>query len=678
MTVQVTGAPWEIRVEQIKYPADKRKRFVAKVCREIREAREARAEQREPQWETSVAQYQGRLERDDAGPRDCRLDFTQSRELADSMAARMINPVMGYRQLFVADELNPAYADEAQRHEAVSAHIAPKKVYLEPMFQGFQQAAVYGTCWVKVDWDRVERQVRTWGAVGRHPAVRTVVVREGSFPKVVHTPNMLWPGNSGDDIDAAPWIAERYQERPSEIEAKSERGQSYRTGLKAAELEKLAKAESRPKQELGVEREGGPTAPREDAPRDLYQVCIPHPDDGVETILWLDVDNEIELGWVENWYFDHQRPYRRFAFRSIIGSLDGESLMAVLENLHKAYTALLAIILDHSTRATEKLIVALEGTGLKEQFADGRLYTGFVEAAGDVVADLKQSILDISLQGNLGDLRWVLELLEVHMNNVSSIASAMFGHEVADRPTAYGTDRVLTEAQQPLSLMLERWLQFWADVHAMQYSRYRQYKPEGMAFFERVENGLDHELVSHEITWPAGYWGEQIGFRTSVSSQSMSREIRKQELLALLERLPQILNGLLPLAERALAGDPLAMLIGQLVRRYLAMIEDFFAEFQIATGSDELEGGLFSALEIGEEYARIVEQLQGQIQQLQGKLAQYEPPGMAPGMVGPAGPQGAQAGPGGMAAPPGAPGLPPAGGPVPVPAAPPGPPVAFQ
>jgi hypothetical protein len=676
MTIELTGNPYEIKTEPIKYSLKKRAKFIKKICDEIIEAREARDEQRTKQWKISVAQYQGQLERDDAGPRDCKLDFTQSRELADSMASRVINPIMGYRQLFVADLQDPSYEDVAQNSEKISAHIAPKKVYLEPMHQGFQQGAIFGTTWVKLDWFKRMKTVREWSVDDEgKPTISSAEVldREGCFPRVMHTPNMLWPQGSGDDIDLAAWIAEKYRERPSVIEKKSKR-EVYRRGLTAKKLVDGKIDDEAAELEVGVERKDGPSPPRDDAERDLYQVFLPHPEEDYETILWLDVDNGIELNWVENWFFDYQRPYRRFPFRSILNSLDGESLMAVLENLHKAYTALISIILDHSTRAVEPLLFYLEGTGLRDHFAEGRLSTGAVEVSSDIVDELKNSIMDVNLQGRLTDLKWVLELILSHMNNVSSIAAAMFGHELAERPTAGGTDRVLTESQQPLSLFLSRWLQFWAEVHTMQFARYRQFKPDGMEFFSRSIDGLSTTLTPETISWEAGYWGEQIGFKTTVSSQTMSRDIRKQELLALLERLPQIIQGLIPLIERAVAGDPVSMLVGQLVQRYLGMVENFFEEFEIATGGEELKDGLFSALEIGKQYAELMEGLQGQIQQLKGKLAKYEPPAVPPGMGGPAGPEGPPVGPGEVGPPPGAAGMGPSGGAVPPPAPPVGPP----
>lgn len=665
-----TGSPYEIEVKQISYPEDKRKKFITKICSEIREARQARDEQRTEQWKTSVAQYQGRLQREDAGPRDCKLDFTQSRELADSMAARMINPIMGYRQMFVAEAEIQDYDDAARDAELVSTHIAPKEVYLEPMFAAFQQAAVFGTCWVKVDWQSRVKTVREWEPGGK-VKTREVVVREGSFPRVVHTPHMLWPVAAGDDIDTAPWIAERYRERPSEVEEKSKAGINYRKGLKADELGSAKVAEWSSNTALGVEREkSAPGPPADDAPREYYQVFVPHPQLKHETVLWVDVENEIELGWVDNWFFDFQRPFVRWAFRPILDDLDGESLMFLLEHLHKAYTALLAIILDNSSRATEKLLLYLKDTGLREVFADGRLHTGAVPVSMDTIDDLKRSIMDISLQSSLMDLRWVLELIMTHMNNASSIASALFGQEVAERPTATGTDRVLSESKQPLSLMLERWLQFWANVHTMQYARYRQFRPEGMPVQVPEIDGLDRTVRSQYVSWPAGYWGEQIGFKTRVSSQTMSRDIRKQELLALLERLPQIMQGLLPLAERAIAGDPLSMLVGQLVRSYIWMIQDFFEEFEIAAGG-ELEDGMFSAMAIGDQYAQIVGDLQKQIGQLQGQLNKLLGP--PPGMVGAPPGAGAAGPPGPMGPPQGVPGMGPGPGAAPPPDLPPGP-----
>ena len=165
------------------------------------------------------------------------------------------------------------------------------------------------------------------------------------------------------------------------------------------------------------------------------------------------------------------------------------------------------------------------------------------------------------------------------------------------------------------------------------------------------------------LEWPAEAIEDAVIIETKVTSAQMSKHLRKQEVVALLDRVPQMYETMMGMAQQAANPGPGSMIAVKLLNAYQKTVEQFLIEFEVP-GKEELNPELMQEVQVAQMVQQKMQEMQQQVQSMgqqlqnaQGQLAALQgggPPG-GPGMgPQPGPPQGVQ-GPPGMAGPPAGP-----------------------
>ncbi len=152
-----------------------------------------------------------------------------------------------------------------------------------------------------------------------------------------------------------------------------------------------------------------------------------------------------------------------------------------------------------------------------------------------------------------------------------------------------------------------------------------------------------------------------------MTSAQMSKNLRKQEMVALLDRVPQMYQTLMGMIEAAVNPGPMSMIAAKLAIAYQGLIDQFMTEFEVPK-KDELNPELIQEVQIAQQVQQQLQQAQQmaqqaqqqaqqmgqQLQQAQGQLAAIQGQGgmQGPGMGPQPGPPPGVQGPPGMGGPP--------------------------
>ena len=122
--------------------------------------------------------------------------------------------------------------------------------------------------------------------------------------------------------------------------------------------------------------------------------------------------------------------------------------------------------------------------------------------------------------------------------------------------------QIIEESKQPQYMMLERFRDSLAEVCKHVLARYRQFYPEGLEFYNMQEDPQGVQMVSEFFQWPPETIEKDVIIETKVSSASMSKSLRKQEMVALMDKLQMYYDKLMQLAMAATDPmNPTAMML---------------------------------------------------------------------------------------------------------------------
>jgi prefoldin subunit 5 len=208
--------------------------------------------------------------------------------------------------------------------------------------------------------------------------------------------------------------------------------------------------------------------------------------------------------------------------------------------------------------------------------------------------------------------------------------------------------QIIEESKQPQYMMLERFRSSLAEVCKHVLARYRQFFPEGLEFYQMQEDPEGMQMVAQFFQWPKEAIEKDVIIETKVSSASMSKSLRKQEMVALLDKLNQYYQQLMGLAQAATDPmNPTAMIAAYLMNGLYTIMNDMLIEFEVGK-KDALNPQLMEVTQVAQQIQAQMQQLMQQVnqlgaqnQQLQAANAQLQAVvgGQQPGMVGPPGPQ---------------------------------------
>ena len=236
----------------------------------------------------------------------------------------------------------------------------------------------------------------------------------------------------------------------------------------------------------------------------------------------------------------------------------------------------------------------------------------------------------------------------MHAERVSALSPGNFGVEQAQRPTATGSIQILNEGQQPLYPIFESFRRALAELALHMLARYKQHYPEGLEVWIRAA-GVDP--FSETVQLPDKPADEVAFIETRASSASVNKEVRKQEKLAWLDKVPQLYQVIEQLTTMATSGAPSAPVAVKLLSGFHSIFKDVLDEMEVPN-AEQINPDLSQEVSIGQAVNQMVAQAMQAINQMGGQLQGPGGPGGGPPEAGPPPGEQPDAGIGGMAQPP--------------------------
>lgn len=632
----------------ISVPSDIKKHAEDIVRRVKAEIRRAESEDF-PKWAVWEKQYDGRLELPEIIRQDVNLDIPITREFVRQLIARLINPIFQYDRVCVAKPRRPGMEDDARVAEDLLDYITDQTALYEACIEWVRQAMIYPFGVVKVRFipPRYETVKRTEVDGNTAVVVEAKVLAEDAKALVEPVPPVhFFVAPHASTVDNAEWIAHRVSMSKHQIKRKiksgeyanveKELGSGNTLEVMGMDAMSIAEAASRDDDAL----ENG---------QDWYKILEVYftGDDGREYLMLADQDSGAILRLSENPFYEWRRPFVTFTYEEKPGELKGCSAARILEPIHRAYSASVNLRLISAAKANNIAVVVPKGSGAKQLFANGVVKPGVWELDLPIGGKASDVISTFNLSQPFSHLPQLEELLMRHAQKLLSLTDYNFGQEQIQRPTATGQVQLIREGKQALYNLLERFRKKLARVAEIMVARYVQYFPQGLTLYLKTADDETRLRTVAIAQWPKGILERHVAFEPRVSSQSINKEMRKQEKLALADKLPQVYQFMLTLAQQASMPSPLAGIAQKLLTGYQIAVAQWMEEFDVSQ--------LQAVLPDLSQDTNAVANVMAFFQRLQAQMAQATAPGMAPPAAG------------GVPGPGGGPGLPGSGAPGPVP-----------
>jgi hypothetical protein len=688
-------------VKKAKLSDEEREKLLKYLCEEHDAALQER-QTHETNWEIWRKQANSRLERKGAGPKDSNIDMGLTRERFSQNSARLQTPILQQDPIMVAIPRQPAFDDIAKQIEKAADWALDRINIREFCDDWIEQAQTFNVGIVKTPFVYQTEQVKFWqelqgsmpdqsmvnpqmtgdmtdpinvmGNPGMTPqqealmlqksgevvierdtgeggkryfreAKKTKARKTGAFPVVIPIEDFIFPTGSAD-VYSAPWVTHRIWLTEKQIEFRIKRGDYEKEVNGSPTLDILKNMDGdRKRYTFAVE------SPEEHNRRTNKQIDIRETyvswdikGEEVELIVTWNADAKALLSIIENFLHEYVRPFVPFQYKHVQGSIYGIPLSFILEPFHRAYMASINQRLDQASLANEVAILAPTGHSLHEQ-ADGIFRGGIYEsnASKDEIQIIRLTEPGFS---QLSDLEGIIE---TRADRAAALTDASFGDETVNRPTATGTMQLIEESKQPQYLQLERFRDAFAEVIKHMLARYKQFYPEGMTIYLDTRSDIERkQLDEYMITWPEGSIEESVFIETKVSSATMSKNARKQELVALMDKFPQLQQTMMQFATLVVnpsQGPGMQMLGLKMLQSFWKLMDMFMVEFDIPN-KEMLNPPLVEEAQVYAQIQQQFIQMVQQIQMLQQQLTQVQsaaPAGQAEAGMAPQAPSGPSA-----------------------------------
>lgn len=580
-------------------PGEELDKFVSKLCKDIKADLEDR-EEREKKWKISLDQYKARSEPPDGiNPKASKMDTTITRERCIQSKSAVINPIVSSGSVFTVKEKASKYKKDVPVWQSIVDWMVDRAEIIPFLDSDIEQAQIYPCSIAKIVSAEEKRTVKYWKAtldefgesfededgqtvmeIVEHEFVDSKGYKFVSIPR--H--DIIFPEHSAS-VDSARYFSHRYRIPKSEILDDKDNYREDLLEVFGENLERLCSEELSGdeawrefSQRYDVNVDGSESSDDDPVTKDpqLYETYTKYK--GKEAIICVDVVAGKYVYAVHNYHFDYPRGFSTFSWFNDTGDIDGSSLCQLLEPAHKVIRAIVNQQLDSASFALEKLIVGPTNCGLAPYFKNG-LRGGYAEVEDpEAVAQLKE----FSISDSFTQMPGILQEIKNSVDNVSSVSNASFGNEVASRPTLGGTSAVMEAAKQPLYTQVERYRPHLQRLGEIMFSRYRQENKESILAYISGQTEQNIERATDMIKWPEGYWRDQIAISTKVSSQQMSVIARKQEAMATVQTLPQLLMTMLEIAKETLdPANPMAPIASQALLLYTTSLQTYLEEMGI-------------------------------------------------------------------------------------------------
>ena len=655
------GPSTEYPVIDVKFKGEAESKLLNYLQEEFTFASEQRASEEE-KWKRWVIQANSRRKRKDAGSRDSQLDMTLTAERMSQNAARLKNPILQQDQYFVCIPRRPQAEPISRNYEKVIDYAFDRFDTRSLISDWIEQAQIFPTGIVKTPWVTEKEKVRKWEQIDIQTAADmismgedlktirhgdslfveredTIEYKVGAFPEVIPIEDFFIP-LTACDIRTAPWVCHRLWMTKSDIKCEIKFGRFKKTIDGTPTLEAIGES-SRQQEKLmnyDPEKKGETEAPSKQYEILEFYVAydVDGDDEDEEIMVWVDRESWKIVRCVHSFYHSYHRPFVPWCYKRVRGSFYGIPLTFILEPLHAAYSASFNQRLDGASRANELLLLCPPSSGVKELFDQNRLHGGVYELNVSPT-----EIKEFHISQPYSQLPELEQILELRADRISGLSDYSFGQEQISRPTATGQVQIIEESKQPLYDLLESFRYSFAEVAKHMLSRYKQFFPMGMELYVQVDPEAG-QFMQEFIQWPDSAIEEDVFIETKCSSANMSKQLRKQEVVALMDKWPQLIQVEMGLAQAgADVMNPAAPVAQKLLVGFQEVIRKFTTEFDVPGAEIINPPDLIKDIEYGQMVTQFIQQLQMQIQQMGMQLQQL----MGSGPGGPGGGMGGQSGP---------------------------------
>lgn len=649
-------------------------RLVDYLSKEIRAAIDDR-ETLEGHWRNWELQANSRRKRKEAGPRDSNIDMPLTREKMIAFESRMENPITQQETIYTSKPRTPAFKDFSDDLEAVLDEKVDKvdfKLFLTNFINQYCtfSCGVMKTPyvvdktefkrWQPVDYEEYEAykltsketKMRTRRVVMEDDSVSYYVEVEGSYekfrgckPGVIPIEDFIFP-KCAADVDTADWVTHRFWPTKAYVEDQIREG-IYREKIGDKKTIDLLGTPSEKRDRIqSFEDEKEKTDERPGTQYALYETYLrwapTKKDKPYEIVCIIDLTSKTILRLVANPYQNHCRPFLTHTYRPILGSIYGYPMTFDLEPLHVGNSASFNQRLDAASKANEVAVFYPTGSKLFKD-GDNRSFRGGTYETNAT----REDVWTLTVSQPFTQLPQLEQAFDQSADNIVSINSYNQGREQISRPTATGQIQLIEEGKQPLFVKLEALRKTLAKLALHILARERQFNPEGIEVWKTETNPETGEdvPVRDVVQWPEGAIEDYALVEISVTSAQMSKSVRKQEITALVDKIPMIYQTYMQMAATASnPQDPNAMTAAKLLGGYQAVINNMLTEFDVAD-KGVLNPDLVEETEVAKQMQQMVQQMQQQMQQMGNQLnalsaqnQQLQAAAGGPGMVPPPGP----------------------------------------
>lgn len=600
----------------------------------------------EDKWRLWHLQANGRRNREDgSGDRDSNIDIPTTREYMNQNAARLHTPILQQDQTMVCVPNEPQFDEIAKALEEYVNFMLGRINIRQLMNEWTEQFQTFSAGFIKTSFVAEYEFTKTWSEVAededveilRGSSIRIIErdlpdgstrlfkeqtakrkKRSGCFPEVVPVEDMIFPP-SAPDIYSSRWLTHRSWPSFQEIKFRVKEG-VYNEKFKGDKVLDLIQKSSRERFTFPVEspEESSPKSEKQYDIRETYLIWKVDGEDQEIIVTW-EPKSETLLSVCENYYHEYHRPFVYHSYKQVQGSIYGIPLTYVLEPCHVAYSASFNQRLDKGSLSNETLVFGPPNSGLKQK-ADAVIHGGFYETNAT-----KEEIWKLELGSPFNQLEALEDKLEIHMQKLAGLSDYSFGQEQVGRPTMGGTLQLVEESKHPQYAQLENFIYSFSLVVSHMLARYKQFYPEGMIVYETM-TGKNQQSVFKDIIvkWPDVAIEDAVVITTAVSSTKMSKNLRKQEVLALVDKLPELYNTMGGFAMQAASPNPqapgMALIAMKLLNGYQKVIGKFLKEFEIPD-EQVINPPLVEEAQIANQINTMVAQMQQQLQQLANENA---------------------------------------------------------
>lgn len=621
------------------------------------------------------AQANSRRRRADARLGDSNIDMPLTRKRMIQNSSRLTNPILQQEQIYVSKPREATERAEklAREIEGALDFIVDQFNIREILDDWIEQFQIFPFGILKTPFVYEQERFVSWEEISaldymelkedssikvirkefdtgekKYYAERdqTVDIRAGAFPEVIPYEDFIIPQGTSS-VEEADVIHHRTWQTKSAVKRKIQDEIYDKKDGDQKTIDRIKEPAAQRERLLTPYADGKNMGYDDDETR-FYEIVetymqydIADDDQEFEIIVTWEAKSKTILRVVHNFYQSYRRPFIVHQYKHVIASIEGNPLTYILEPLHVANSASFNQRLDAASLANETILLVPPGSGFKRALDRGEIRTGIYEANFQ-----PGEIEQFTLSQPFNQLDTLEDKFEQSADEVSSLSPYNFGMEQSERPTMGGTAQLIEEAKQPQYGQLERFRAKMALLAKHMLSRYRQFYPEGLTYYIMQQDPEGREVLKKELLeWPPHIIEKDVIIETKVSSSTMSKMLRKQEVSAVVERMSQIIGEIMGLAQVATdVNNPAASIGFQLMNSYQEAVNRMMLEFDLVD-KEKLNPELMNG-------AQFVQQFQQEIMRLQNELAKKDQ--ILASITG--------GNPGGM---PGGPGGPPQGGPRP-------------